>query len=124
MLQHKDVEILVNHLSKSNIFKFVDDKPSDHSVVDLYRSGCHRLAGKNGGHAKHLERHILRLKKRHGEVPSEAELMVQEIQNIELNFATDSTLHPDIEVLAHGFINNELRDIVMRAEQYEMDHED
>ncbi|KAJ7349600.1 hypothetical protein DFH08DRAFT_665325, partial [Mycena albidolilacea] len=65
--QHKDVQILLKHFSKSRIFEFPFDKSSKHSVVDLYRTGLQRLAGHDGGHAKHLRRHILRSRIRHAE---------------------------------------------------------
>ncbi|KAJ7875502.1 hypothetical protein B0H14DRAFT_2501627 [Mycena olivaceomarginata] len=67
--QHKDVQILLKHFSKSRIFEFPFDKSSKHSVVDLYRTGLQRLAGHDGGHAKHLRRHILRSRIRHAEEP-------------------------------------------------------
>jgi hypothetical protein len=63
--QHKDVEILVKHLTKHKVFDFQADKLSKHAVADLYCSGCTRLAGKDGGHAKHLARHKLCLRTRH-----------------------------------------------------------
>lgn len=63
--QHKDVILLLEHLCKHKIFDFSQDKVSDHTVVDLYRTGLHRLAGPEGGHAKHLRRHILRSRTRH-----------------------------------------------------------
>ncbi|KAJ7768449.1 hypothetical protein B0H16DRAFT_1661174 [Mycena metata] len=34
-----------------------DDKSLNHNVIDLYRTGLQRLAGPNGGHAKHLHHH-------------------------------------------------------------------
>jgi hypothetical protein len=37
-------------------------------MVDLYRSGLQHLAGPGGGHAKHLQRHILRGQIRESEV--------------------------------------------------------
>ncbi|KAJ7802254.1 hypothetical protein B0H14DRAFT_3092260 [Mycena olivaceomarginata] len=58
--QHQDVTLLLEHLSRSNIFDFSQDKTSNHTVIDLYRTGLHRLAGPEGGHAKHLRRHLLR----------------------------------------------------------------
>jgi hypothetical protein len=67
--QHKDVQILLKHFSKSRIFEFPFDKSSKHSVVDLYCTGLQRLAGHDGGHAKHLRRHILRSRIRHAEEP-------------------------------------------------------
>ncbi|KAJ7741731.1 hypothetical protein B0H16DRAFT_1323624, partial [Mycena metata] len=70
--QHKDVELLLDHLCKSKIFEFDQDKVSDHNVVDLYRTGLQRLSGPDGGHAKHLRRHILRSRTRHfNEMPPE-----------------------------------------------------
>jgi hypothetical protein len=57
--QTKDIEILVQHFIKVNIFCFALDQPSEHAVVDLYRNGLHRLGGMAGGYAKHLMRHKL-----------------------------------------------------------------
>lgn len=65
--QHKDIQLITNHLYKSAVFDFTRDKSSEHAVVDLYLTGITRLAGKNGGHVKHLSRHILRLQTRHGD---------------------------------------------------------
>ncbi|KAJ7156078.1 hypothetical protein C8R43DRAFT_1096270 [Mycena crocata] len=58
--QHKDVALLLDHFCSSKIFDFTQDKRTDHMMIDLYRTGLHRLAGPNGGHARHLRRHILR----------------------------------------------------------------
>ncbi|KAJ7684985.1 hypothetical protein DFH06DRAFT_1313354 [Mycena polygramma] len=70
--QHKDVILLLQHLCVTKIFDFAQDKSSDHSVIDLYRTGLHRLAGPDGGHAKHLRRHALRSRTRHtNEMPPE-----------------------------------------------------
>ncbi|KIJ06175.1 hypothetical protein PAXINDRAFT_92403, partial [Paxillus involutus ATCC 200175] len=63
--QHKDVLILVKHLVQSEVFDFDSDKATTRKVVDLYRTGVQRLAGTKGGHARHLIRHRLRLRKRH-----------------------------------------------------------
>ncbi|KAJ7048514.1 hypothetical protein C8F01DRAFT_1190212 [Mycena amicta] len=63
--QHTDVALLLDHLCTSKIFDFNQDKASNHTVVDLYRTGLQRLAGPDGGHAKHLRRHILRSRTRH-----------------------------------------------------------
>ncbi|KAJ7794566.1 hypothetical protein B0H14DRAFT_3556705 [Mycena olivaceomarginata] len=57
--QHNDVKLLLEHFCKSNIFNFARDKTSNHFVVDLYQIGLHKLAGKDGGHERHLCRHIL-----------------------------------------------------------------
>ncbi|KAJ7064236.1 hypothetical protein C8F01DRAFT_1209388 [Mycena amicta] len=67
--QHKDVGLLLDHLCKSKIFDFSQDKASNHTVVDLYRTGLQHLAGPDGGHAKHLHRHILRARTRHFNEP-------------------------------------------------------
>jgi hypothetical protein len=64
--QHKDVELLVKHLTKNKVFQFSKDQHSEHLVIDLYRHGLHSLAGKSGAHAKHLAKHKLRLRSRHG----------------------------------------------------------
>lgn len=64
--QHKDIQLLTEHFCSTHTFDFPNDKPSTNAVVDLYRTGLHRLGGPNGGHAKHLRRHKLRLRARHG----------------------------------------------------------
>ncbi|KAJ7174157.1 hypothetical protein C8R43DRAFT_1102631 [Mycena crocata] len=70
--QHKDVALLLDHFCSSKIFDFTQDKRTDHMMIDLYRTGLHRLAGPNGGHARHLRRHILRSRTRHfNEMPPE-----------------------------------------------------
>lgn len=63
--QHADVRILVDHLQKFKIFDFSVDKTSQHAMINLYDTGLARLAGKHGGHRKHLARHRLRLRTRH-----------------------------------------------------------
>jgi hypothetical protein len=63
--QHKDVILLVKDLCKSNIFDFSKDTTSDHLVVDLFQTGLQRLTGPQGGHARHLQRHLLRSRIRH-----------------------------------------------------------
>ncbi|KAJ6465270.1 hypothetical protein C8R45DRAFT_1173671 [Mycena sanguinolenta] len=63
--QDKDVGLLLNHLSAERIFDFTADIASQHAVIDLYRTGLQRLAGSDGGHAKHLRRHYLRFRTRH-----------------------------------------------------------
>jgi hypothetical protein len=37
--QHKDVQLLVDHLCDSKTFDFSADKLSEHPVIDLYRTG-------------------------------------------------------------------------------------
>ncbi|KAJ7246764.1 hypothetical protein C8J57DRAFT_1674982 [Mycena rebaudengoi] len=70
--QQKDVALLLEHLCDTNIFDFSLDKSSNHTKVDLYRTGLPRLAGTDGGHAKHLRRHELRSRSRHtNEMPPE-----------------------------------------------------
>ncbi|KAJ7679454.1 hypothetical protein DFH06DRAFT_974581 [Mycena polygramma] len=63
--QDKDVGILLKHLCTEKIFDFAADTRSQHAVIDLYRGGLQRLAGIDGGHAKHLRRHYLRFRVRH-----------------------------------------------------------
>ncbi|KAF5335323.1 hypothetical protein D9611_011724 [Ephemerocybe angulata] len=63
--QHRDVQLVADHLSTHHVFNFALDSPSSHSVVDLFATGLVRLSGENGGHAKHLLRHKLRLRTRH-----------------------------------------------------------
>ncbi|KAJ6631799.1 hypothetical protein B0H10DRAFT_1770811, partial [Mycena sp. CBHHK59/15] len=71
--QHKDVDLLLDHLCNSKIFDFSQDIVSNHSVVDLYRTGLHRLARPDGGHAKHLHCHLLRSRTRHtNEMPPDS----------------------------------------------------
>jgi hypothetical protein len=57
--QHKDVRLLLGHFFSAKVFDFSADVASLHTMVDLYRSGLQHLAGPGGGHAKHLQRHIL-----------------------------------------------------------------
>jgi hypothetical protein len=63
--QDKDVGLLLKHLCTEGIFDFAADTSSQHAVIDLYRGGLQRLAGPEGGHAKHLRRHYLRFRTRH-----------------------------------------------------------
>ncbi|KAF8128811.1 hypothetical protein K438DRAFT_1645168 [Mycena galopus ATCC 62051] len=63
--QDKDVGLLLKHRCAEKIFNFAADIPSEHAVIDLYRGGLQRLAGPDGGHAKHLRRHYLRFRTRH-----------------------------------------------------------
>ncbi|KAJ7715541.1 hypothetical protein B0H16DRAFT_1255064, partial [Mycena metata] len=63
--QHKDVELLLEHLCKSRIFDFNQDKSSNHNDIDLYCTRLQRLAGPNGGHAKHLRRPVPCSRTRH-----------------------------------------------------------
>jgi hypothetical protein len=67
--QHKDVQLLVDHLCDSKTFDFSVDKLSEHPVIDLYRMGLQRLAGQDGGHAKHLSHHVLRFQTCHDNQP-------------------------------------------------------
>jgi hypothetical protein len=62
--QHVDVRGYVDHLVDYKIFHWESDTASNHAVIDLYRNGLPRLAGPEGGHAKHLIRHKNRLRKR------------------------------------------------------------
>jgi hypothetical protein len=41
--QMKDIEILVDHFVKANIFQFALDQYSEHAVVDLYRHGLYGI---------------------------------------------------------------------------------
>lgn len=66
--QHKDIQLLVQHLRLAHTFDFAKDKVSHQTVVDLYRNGLHRLGGPDGGHAKHLARHQSRMRARHGNI--------------------------------------------------------
>ncbi|KAI0764478.1 hypothetical protein BC629DRAFT_1293531 [Irpex lacteus] len=64
--QDKDVQILVKHLVDVSAFCFTTDTPSNHSMGHMFYDGQQKLGGESGGHAKHLARHKLRLRKRHG----------------------------------------------------------
>lgn len=64
--QHKDIQILTGFMESRKVFRFDEDTLSEHAVVDLFRHGLRRLSGPQGGHAKHLERHALRFRTRHG----------------------------------------------------------
>ena len=61
----------------------------EHTVVDLYRTGLHKLTGRNGGHAKHLARNILCLRTRanirEGFIPTQADTSVGVNDELELN---------------------------------------
>ncbi|EAU91694.1 hypothetical protein CC1G_04462 [Coprinopsis cinerea okayama7 len=65
--QHHDVKLTVAHFARHRVFDYENDKPSTLPVVDLYRFGALRLSGPDGGHSRHLARHKLRLRSRHGE---------------------------------------------------------
>ncbi|KAJ7609514.1 hypothetical protein FB45DRAFT_712629, partial [Roridomyces roridus] len=62
--QHKDVAIMLSHLTSNTVFDFSQDAAIETKVKDLYRAGLSKLAGPNGGHAKHLARHRLSLRNR------------------------------------------------------------
>ncbi|KAI0313721.1 hypothetical protein OF83DRAFT_1209478 [Amylostereum chailletii] len=42
--QQKDVQILVKHFDRMKVFRWLEDQPSEHTVVDLYRNGLTWLA--------------------------------------------------------------------------------
>ncbi|KAI0314793.1 hypothetical protein OF83DRAFT_1063183 [Amylostereum chailletii] len=91
----KDVQILVKHLDRAKVFRWSEDQSSKHTVVDLYRNGLTRLAGKDGGHAKHLERHKLRFRTRHDGVvvdglDSDEDRWRREMLDVELLQAEDA----------------------------------
>ncbi|KAK7013388.1 hypothetical protein R3P38DRAFT_2546058 [Favolaschia claudopus] len=86
--QEKDVGILLKHFCASKIFDFTADMPSQHSVIDFYRTGLQRLAGVDGGHAKHLRRHLLRLRTRHLNNPVAGE--ATELHDLERELLLDS----------------------------------
>ncbi|KAJ7689904.1 hypothetical protein B0H17DRAFT_1160054 [Mycena rosella] len=105
--QHKYIILLLDHLCKFKIFDFSQDKVTDHTMVDLYRTGLHRLAGQDGGHAKHLRRHILRSRSRHfNEMPPEdpsaeqpeREAEIQELQQLDRELELDNE-HPQLSLL-------------------------
>lgn len=64
--QEKDVGILVEHMNRKDVLRFDQDKHSEHKVAGLYTSGLYGLGGTSGGHARHLARHKLTLRSRHG----------------------------------------------------------
>ncbi|KAF8171146.1 hypothetical protein BJ912DRAFT_860647 [Pholiota molesta] len=98
--QHKDTEILLKHFIKARIFEFSADKISNHSVIDLFRYGRYRVAGKDGGHAKHLAQHKLRFRTR------DAQSVDETVEPIEFLAQRDFTHIVDSE-------NNEIRDVIM-----------
>lgn len=63
--QDKDIWLLVAHMQKNQIFRWGQDRVSGHEVPDLLHRGLFQLAGRQGGHMKHLMRHKLRLRTRH-----------------------------------------------------------
>lgn len=67
VLQLKDIEITTRHFTQAKLFNFHFDKLSPHAWVDLYQTGCVRVAGPSGGHANHLKRHKLRYLSRHAD---------------------------------------------------------
>ncbi|KAJ7667161.1 hypothetical protein B0H17DRAFT_1162454 [Mycena rosella] len=107
--QHKDIMILLDHLCQFNIFNFLQYKLTEHTMVDLYRTGLHRLAGPDGEHAKHLRRHVLRSRTCHfNEMPPEAaksqeaqleyEESVRELQGLDRKLELDNE-HPQLTLL-------------------------
>ncbi|KAK7473220.1 hypothetical protein VKT23_001318 [Stygiomarasmius scandens] len=64
--QKEDILNLVKYFQYHKFFQFHHDHSSEHAVIDLYRVGIQRLAGVDGAHARHLERHKLRFRARHG----------------------------------------------------------
>ncbi|KAF8964882.1 hypothetical protein BDZ97DRAFT_1806411 [Flammula alnicola] len=107
--QHKDAEILVNHFVKNGIFDFSKDKKSEHAVIDLYRYGQQRLSGLDGGHAKHLSRHKLRLRTR------EAQENPDNIQQVEARDDSELIGGRDRRYIER-IVNeesDEIRDVVM-----------
>ena len=115
VLQHRDVQIVTAHLLKTKIFDFHHDKPSTHTVVDLYRWGISRLAGKNGGHAKHLARHILRLRARHSDtqLPGHIDSVdLAERADRELAMANDS----ERMIFTTNSKSHELDDFILQGE--------
>ena len=70
--QTKDVEVLLAHFNRHHVFR--KDVSTDHAPVDLLRAGLQRVAGRNGGHAKHLTRHKLRLRTRHGDTAADDDI--------------------------------------------------
>jgi hypothetical protein len=66
--QQRDIQLLLDHFNEHSVFDFNQDKSSSGSFVDLFAEGIDRLGGPNGGHAKHLQRHELRLRVRHNEL--------------------------------------------------------
>ncbi|KAJ7257349.1 hypothetical protein C8J57DRAFT_1074436 [Mycena rebaudengoi] len=93
--QDKDVRLMLNHLCTEDIFNFGTDVRSQHAVIDLYRGGLPRLAGQDGGHAKHLRRHQLRSRIRHvNDMPPswspEDERVAVELHDLERELALDS----------------------------------
>ncbi|KAI0737485.1 hypothetical protein BC629DRAFT_1446172 [Irpex lacteus] len=109
--QDEDVLKLVGYMQKNNIFRWTKDKASSHVVPDLFRGGLMKLSGQAGGHMKHLMRHKLRLRTRHGQPygpaqMSEEETALAQQADQELGSAADTRL--DIE---HTAVEPDLFDI-------------
>lgn len=117
--QDKDVQLLIAHMQKNNVFRWAQDRTSQHVVPDLFRGGLVQLAGPNGGHIKHLMRHKLRLRTRHvqdmnteQDAMTGAEVSLAEEAEAELSNAADTHVQdhssaeqdvfdiPDAELLA------------------------
>ena len=66
--QRRDVQLLFAYFQKHHVFDFARDKASSGKFrSNLFIEGMRQLSGKNGGHAEHLARHLLRLRSRHSE---------------------------------------------------------
>ncbi|KAF6754556.1 hypothetical protein DFP72DRAFT_753435, partial [Ephemerocybe angulata] len=63
--QQRDIQLLFDYFTEQKVFDFTEDKSTSGEFLDLFTEGMPRLAGPEGGHAKHLLRHQLRLRSRH-----------------------------------------------------------
>ncbi|KAJ8080878.1 hypothetical protein PM082_017713 [Marasmius tenuissimus] len=63
--QHGDVAKLTRYfISQLSLFRFDEDRETKHKMVDLFGMGIYRISRPPGGHAKHLIRQKLRLRRR------------------------------------------------------------
>ncbi|KAI0703003.1 hypothetical protein BC835DRAFT_1404175 [Cytidiella melzeri] len=83
--QEKDIELLVKRFLKAKVFSFADDKKSTQVVSSLFHDRLTKLTSTNGGHARHLAQHKLRLHTCHSFTETENMLMDK------LNNALDAT---------------------------------
>jgi hypothetical protein len=103
--QHKDIHILLDHLVEGKIFQFCEDKVSDHALVDLYRNGLQRLAGEDGGHARHLARHLATLRTRHGAVDLAMSATVRELHEAQDSIPAQFTIQEVEDTEFRGYEN-------------------
>ena len=133
--QHTDIQLLANHFVKSHAHDFSLDTLSEDLVTDLFRTGLRQLAGPQGGHAKHLARHRLHLRSRHGHrvnQPTDMEAGLVDAAEQELARALDSEPHiiiPEYVQSAEAMGEGELEAVIRDGEdalrneyEYDDDH--